>query len=138
MKYYENPEILEHLYWEMELTIPEVADELGCGPSTIHRKLDKYGIETREGGFPDEPHNKLSYVPLAIDRQGYERWDNQTDGYWVSVHRLLAMALYGTEEVKGMDVHHENEIPWDNRPDNIALMDPGEHRAYHRRKEASQ
>jgi len=29
------------------------------------------------------------------------------------------------------NVHHKNDIPWDNRPDNLEVMKHGEHRSLH-------
>lgn len=47
------------------------------------------------------------------------------------IHRLLAVALYGVDAVAGKHVHHKNGIPWDNRPENLELVDPVEHARIH-------
>lgn len=47
------------------------------------------------------------------------------------VHRLLAIAKYGPDIVKDKHVHHKNGIRWDNRPENIGLLDPSEHSKLH-------
>lgn len=46
-------------------------------------------------------------------------------------HRLLAVAKYGIDAVTDMNVHHKNEIPWDNRMENITLIPHDEHRRKH-------
>lgn len=46
-------------------------------------------------------------------------------------HRLQMVAEHGFEELIGKVVHHKNEIPWDNRPDNLELLSPSEHAMVH-------
>jgi len=50
---------------------------------------------------------------------------------YVRIHRLLAVATYGYDEVVGKEVHHKNEIKWDNRPENIVPVTSEEHRRMH-------
>lgn len=77
---------------------------------------------------------------------GYERWrsterreytpgDRREDVY-VYHHRLLALvSCYPLdmpleqifEDLRGGDVHHESGVEWDNRPDNLSVLDHGEH-----------
>ena len=67
-------------------------------------------------------------------RSGYERWHayNRRDGqdsYYV--HRLVAVAEWGVDAIRGRDVHHKNGIPWDNRPENLEVLTRKEHREVH-------
>jgi hypothetical protein len=50
------------------------------------------------------------------------------------VHRLLAIAEYGTDPVAGNHVHHKNGIKWDNRPTNIEPVNHSEHARKHANK----
>jgi len=52
-------------------------------------------------------------------------------GKGVLVHRLLAVAEYGYENVCDNVIHHKNGIRWDNRPDNIEVMTRSEHSKLH-------
>ena len=81
---------------------------------------------------------------------GYERWrswerrphterDGKEDVY-VAHHRLLAVVeCYAAStplwaifaDLDGSDVHHENGLKWDNRRENIEVVDHGEHAAMH-------
>lgn len=47
------------------------------------------------------------------------------------IHRLIAVAEKGIDEVKDNVVHHKNEITFDNRPSNLEVMDKGEHTLMH-------
>jgi len=58
------------------------------------------------------------------------------EGEHVQIHRLLMVAEEGIEEVKDKAVHHRNHFSWDNRPDNLVLMDPGEHSRLHSRQKS--
>lgn len=123
-----DPDLMHELYIEKGISIREIARELDCEPPTIHRWLHNHGIETRQA------HR---------DKPPYFRWDQ--DGHatvstkvgekqhTVMVHRLVAVAEFGIEAVKGHVVHHKNHVPWDNRPGNLELMTHGEHSSYHQR-----
>jgi hypothetical protein len=77
---------------------------------------------------------------------GYELWRSKEEraGYpdgkkydcYVAVHRLLAVvACYPDDwsvaeinaDMVGKDVHHESGVPWDNRPDELTVMEHGRH-----------
>lgn len=80
----------------------------------------------------------LSEPPtLEVDSRGYERLRVLHEGieYSVYVHQLLAILegedphrVFGPEHFV---IHHENEIPWDNRPSNIEPMYHQEHSTKH-------
>jgi hypothetical protein len=74
------------------------------------------------------------YMRTGVNKDGYVTWRQSSQNQRrvnFPVHRLLAVAEYGFEAVLGKEVHHENGVPWDNRPDNISLVDPAEHRQIH-------
>jgi hypothetical protein len=69
---------------------------------------------------------------LSITRNGgryYEDWRVKEDGKSKQVfhHRLLAVAMVGFDNVAGNEIHHENGIPWDNRPSNLTVVTSHEH-----------
>jgi hypothetical protein len=48
------------------------------------------------------------------------------------MHRLLAVAEFGLDAIKGKHVHHVNGLRWDNRLDNLEVLTPQEHiRGHH-------
>lgn len=140
---WKDAETLRRLYHEKGLTTREVADELGCSNGTISRWLNNHGIESRAnwkaGVEAARRANRVDYAKVRTLPSGYEYWssrewrpgDDSSTQEIVYVHRLLAVAEYGFDAVSGKDVHHENGIPWDTRPDNIALLDKEDHGRLH-------
>jgi hypothetical protein len=136
-KRYRDPEWLREQYHKHGKTTREIADVCGCDNATISRWLDKHDIDTREnwkaGVEKAREVNRVDYIPLRTLPHGYEYWQttervgNDRVTRAVYVHRLLAVAEYGFDAVVDNDVHHENNIPWDNRPDNIRPVDKADH-----------
>jgi hypothetical protein len=127
-----NEEILRQKYWDESKSSIQIADELGCGKTTVLNWMKKHNIERRK-------ENKDKFLSPYTIKRGYEAVDSTIDenSNPVHLHRLLAVAKYGFEAVKGMDVHHKNRIPWDNRSENIELLSRSEHPSAHaKNKEA--
>lgn len=138
-KAYKDPDLLRELYVEKKLSTSKIADRLDCAPNTVRKYLKGNGIEIRSqseamsyahGNHPNE-------VPLNIHGIGYKRWNHTyktKEKCGVFVHQLLAIAEYGFDAVVENSVHHVNGIPWDNRPDNLELVDHDTHMKKHHRK----
>jgi len=125
-----NEELLRQKYWDESKSSIQIADELGCSKKTVLNWMKRYGIDRRK-----ENKDKL-LSPYTIKR-GYEVVNSTLDDEMrpVHLHRLLAVAKYGFEAVKGMDVHHKNGVPWDNRMENIELLSRSQHRSSHAKNE---
>lgn len=130
---WKDKERLEELYLDKRMSTTQIADEMDCSRSTIGEWLDKYGIPRRSQGEEIEINAMQNPNICFYMDHGYERIVDHCGGGRDTcyVHRLLAVAEYGFDAVKNSDVHHKNEIKWDNRPENIELMDISEHRRYH-------
>lgn len=127
-KAYRDEAVLRELYHEEGLTQYEIAERLDCSRSTVWKWMKRTGVATRK------PTHASDYPACYYtDKRGYERWQTEVDGdkRHVSVHRLVAVAEYGIDTVDGMDIHHKNKIPWDNRAVNLELMTPSEHAQHH-------
>lgn len=128
--------LMRRLYVEEKMSQTEIADRLGCAPSTVVNWLDEHDIETRsisEGQVVRYgTENCASYLPR---KNGTVEWNTTIDGtsYRVYVHRLLAVAKYGFDAVVDHEVHHKNHVPWDNRPSNIELLTKSEHSSHHKK-----
>jgi DNA-binding XRE family transcriptional regulator len=118
---------LKRDYQEKNLILTEMASKYGCSKGTVIRWMDLFGID-RNGKPPVMRH----------DSNGYEVFNyTKSDGQMAKIyhHRLLAVAEYGFDEVCDKDVHHRNEVPWDNRPKNLEPLTKSEHRSLHSRQE---
>lgn len=78
---------------------------------------------------------RKEYVGLQTTPEGYEQWHDRIAGKTITVHQLLAIAD-GADPYKVFSsgewhVHHDNEIPWDNRPKNLGLLTRTEHLTHH-------
>lgn len=124
---YKDREYLRKAYHDRRLSLREIAQEADCGEATVRRWMERYGIERRS---VSEARGPLS---LKTNSDGYEYFQGRAGGQLRSVyhHRLLAVVLYGYEQVIDRHVHHENGIKWDNRHKNITALDESEHKKYH-------
>lgn len=126
----EGNDLREHLGWlreaylERGLTQQEIADRFGCCQHHVSVVLRENDIPTRSS---EDYIERGMY--LKTWSKGYERIYSGKDRIYH--HRLLAVAMYGIDQVVGKDVHHRNSIPWDNRPENIEIIDVGEHMSKH-------
>lgn len=131
IKRYKDGELLQEMYVEEEMSTIDIAEELDCAPNTVRKYLKENDIDIRNhsmavklghGNHPNE-------IPFHTDKRGREIWS--TAEFTFCVHRLIAVAEYGIEPVKGMHVHHKSGIPWDNRPGNLKLVTNSEHQREH-------
>jgi len=107
---------LRELHQDRGLSGAQMAPILGCSSATVLRWLDRFGIFTPVE-FRTTPD------------KGYEKWRNGDSSLYH--HRLLAVAEYGFDAVVGKRIHHKNDIPWDNRPENIIPLSRSEHQQEH-------
>jgi len=124
-----DKEEIARLYYDEGMSLNEVGEEFGCSDTTIRNWMDKFGMERedpREASANSRMERPANYTS---NQRGYQLWETHYDGEtsYFYVHRLLAIAKYGVDAVKDNIVHHENEIKWDNRPDNITVMSQSEH-----------
>lgn len=122
----DDPDLLREMYHEQAMPLSEIANEIGCWAGSVGKAMERHGIERRKSSADKLPSPRTNSY-------GHEYWGHHEDGtnHGIYVHRLLAVAEYGTERVKGEDVHHINGVPWDNRHDNIEILSREEHNREH-------
>lgn len=128
---YKDTELLRRLYLDERLSTNTIAERLDCAPNTVRKYLKEDGVELRSISDANQiKHGTDDRVPLRTRADGYVRWAHKNDDgnpQHIYVHRLLAVAEFGFDAVADSDVHHKNDIKWDNRPDNLEPMTHGEH-----------
>jgi len=118
-------------------SLSDIADECDVNAVTIMNWMDNYDIPRR--GYSD--HLKKSTVTVTDRSDGYvsaqcrEPQSSEKKTSSVKVHQLVAIAD-GADPYKVFsngeyECHHKNRIPWDNRPENIELLDGIEHDELH-------
>lgn len=125
---WQDPEVLERLYWGEGMSLEEVADRLGCHFTTVNKWLNRHDIPKRTANQDKPP----SLTHISSGDRYYEGFAvRDPDGSQVRVyhHRLLAVAEYGFDGVADKHIHHRNNIPWDNRPSNIEPLSPSSHQS---------
>lgn len=126
---------LREQYSTKGLSAPEIAELCGVTHQSVYYAMDKFGIERDATRYGDK--SKVPYATYYVDDKGYPRWqskgrangERKTWNY--HIHRLTAIAEHGYEAVKGKEVHHKNEIPFDNRPGNLEPLTVKEHNESH-------
>lgn len=121
---YREAEFLREHYVERRLSTYEVADLCGTTHATVLRWLGRHGFETRAPNR-ESPIPSFSTHPTL----GYERVRVSEDGerHEVYVHRLAAVAWFGLDAVRGREVHHVSNVPWDTRESNVEVLSKAEH-----------
>jgi transposase len=117
---------LSELYWDRGLSQKEIAQRCDCSVALVSKQMNEQDIPVR-GGYDGKP------TLYTGSQSGYERiYCRDVDESAKCLHhRLVAVAKYGFDAVRGMDVHHLNGVQWDTRPSNIIVLPKDEHAAYH-------
>jgi len=136
-----DEEKLREEYVHKQRTAHDLAEEWGCGHSTVSRWVREYGFDkysrlltfslgSRKSEESPDGSRNTSAIYEHIRAYGQDGIKHR-----VTHHRLLAVAEWGLDAVRGMDVHHQNNIPWDNRPENLELLTKAEHSQEHKSTE---
>jgi len=146
---YRDKEWLNTKYWEQGYDTQEIAEMCDVVKETIRRWLHKHDLGTRDRSewtkhqWEKDPERAEKQAEVMSEkrrsihasfftrRRGYSYAGCGVSDDQVAMHRLLAVAEYGLDEVIGKDVHHKNGVPWDNRPENIELLTRSEHQTLH-------
>lgn len=125
----EKEEWIRKRYWDDGKSIDDIATEYGCNRISVRTAMIRQGIERRDYNEPGS-----SGLYFYVDAPAYERVIDYSDEDRpkAMMHRLMAVSMWGFDEIKGKEVHHKNEVKWDNRPSNLQLMTPSEHMRHHR------
>lgn len=129
---YQNKGVLEYLYNKERLSDAAISDIFDVSKGTITYWRNKHNIE----GWSPEDYAAHSPASYRVHHLGYPIWDVSTDDKTqiCYVHRLVAVAEHGIDAVKDGEVHHKNELKWDNRPCNIEVYKGEDHKRLHAAK----
>lgn len=137
---YKNKETLKQLYLEEELSTTKIGNKFDKDSKTIWYWLDKYDIDRRSRSESRTIQEQKKPLKVNLNQEGYQTVHDQygqsrgEDTSYVLLHRLIKLADTSMDDLDGMIVHHKNNIPFDNRPENLEIMTPEEHTKHHEQK----
>ena len=124
--------------YDRGMSMREIADELNTSKGSIQIAFDTYDIDARDSyrdaSYP--PRHRFDKISDSIGHE-YEVMETSIEysSYSFFAHRLVAVAhgKLKPENFRDFDriVHHKSEHGLDNRPDNLQVMDRGEHQSMH-------
>jgi hypothetical protein len=138
-KPWRDPKLLEHLYWDRELSLREIGSKLGCDKSTVQRWAKRHGMELRL------PNDKKMNPCISTNNGGYTYAKSSvgSDQYGVAIHQLTAI-LSGENPyevfAENTHVHHHLSVPRSfeatqiDIPGNLTVMDSSEHQRKHQKE----
>lgn len=113
----------------------QIGELIGCSGRNVSYWMDKHDVPAAEqkGG------HSVPYAHFKTSHNGYEIWRTSSGTERFQVNRLCAIAWADPEMsieevceyVAERDAHHDNEIKWDNREENILELTPEKHRRLH-------
>jgi hypothetical protein len=137
MEKYKDEEWLREKYHRERLSAVDMAELAGCTDETILRYMRKFDIPRRDMSTAvsiGKRRQHGEYVPLRTEKRGHVCWRGKYQGSnegRVFVHRLAAVAWFGWDAVVDKAVHHKNNVPWDNREENLEPMTFSDHMMHH-------
>jgi len=122
-----DPDLLKRLHHDKGKSIRQIANELNTSRSTVKSRLDEYQI--------DRKYANNEYGSFATGPDGYEYYATGHKKK-VRLHRLLVCLKEDPHSVFGesMSTHHKNGVKWDNRVENVELMEKSDHTSLHATK----
>jgi predicted DNA-binding protein YlxM (UPF0122 family) len=129
-----DPETLERLYWEEELSIPDIAELADRTENPVRHQMEKHDIPRRDSDTASRMKNDTGHPCIMLRPDGYwycsSTYKGQVDQFKLS--RLLATLLVDDlDELKGKDVHHKNHHKGCDYIGNLEIMEPSEHWSLH-------
>lgn len=128
VKPWRNKKKLERLYVGQGMSAKEISEQLDCGYATVLRWLQTHGIPVRRAMQDnDEPISAggYQYIPYWKDDMLFH----------LRVHRLVAYAhrMIDFDELfdPSVNIHHKNGNQMMNAPENLEVMERGEHSRHH-------
>jgi hypothetical protein len=124
-------EELRELYVDRGFTYHQLTEHFGVSLRTISRRMNRCGIPPRRVGRPC--NRKVGQEHKRSDGRVMVYMPKHPRAHNGNVYRALLVweEFHGHPLPKGVDIHHVNGIPDDDRPENLMAMTHGEHTRLH-------
>lgn len=108
------------------MSVTDIATKLGKSPKLIWKVCNKHGFRMRPVGPPSGKKNPSWRGGRIVDKSGYvlvhtPDHPNANFGGYVREHRLVAESLLGRYLTPEEVVHHKDDDPSNNHPDNLLV-----------------
>jgi Orotate phosphoribosyltransferase homologs len=103
------------------LSLEQVADELNVSRQCVYKAFVKRGFKLRGPNF--RPHQFFDGKKFTLRNNGY--YGLTTDDR-ILMHRYV-YEFYNGKIPNGYDIHHKNELKYDNRIENLECLPKSEH-----------
>ena len=80
------------------------------------------------------PSTSRRTLQTKVNGSGYAQFKDPNSGQWTLTHRRVAEKKVGGRIFDGYEVHHIDGDKRNNRPSNLTIVSPAEHRSIHRKK----
>ena len=116
-------------WYEVERkTVAEIGALLGRSPKVVNKACKRFGFRMRRRGPKSGPEHPGWRGGRTVDKAGYtllyrpEHPNCNSNGY-VREHRIVCEQILGRPLRREEVVHHKNDDPADNRPENLQVYD---------------
>lgn len=115
-------------YEDERKTVEEIGALLGRSSKAVNKACKRYGFAMRKRGPKPGKEHPCWKGGRKLDKAGYvllhrpDHPDSNSSGY-VREHRLVAEQILGRRLLASEVVHHKNDDPADNRPENLQVYE---------------
>lgn len=108
-----------------------IADELGVNRRSVQNACYRFSVPCRKGNLGALRRGSCQKRPDSIEGSKRQRGKYiyiYHDKRWVAEHRLIIEQKLGRRLTRGENVHHIDGDTENNKPNNLILLTPQEHR----------